>query len=1029
MIEHIIKDVRLLLLTIATILLTGVSSFFMLPRMEDPVLTERAAVVNTRFFGADAERVESLVTDKLVNKLREFDEVKEIRSTSRPNISTIAITLKDEITEVDEIWARVRDKISDVRPQLPINATAPEFEVINVRAFASILSLKWKPGDDPVYSILRRAARDLEEELRNIPNTEQVKLFGDPQEEIVIEVQQAELARLGTTVAELSRQLTGSDAKVPSGQLRGSQRNLLIEVGGEFDSLQRIGRIPIRSDSAGQTVYLSDVATIRKGIVTPPRTQAVVDGATAIMVAVTVLPEVRIDRWQSNLEATVARFRSQLPPEVQLDVLFEQNGYVQTRMRDLVVNLIISAITVFAVVFLMMGWRSSIIVGLALPLSSCMVFAAFRVAEIPLHQMSLSGLVIALGMLEGTAIIIVDEVQRRLREGEGRLEAVQHGVSHMALPLIGSTATTILSFLPIATMPGPSGEFVGTIGLSVILALCCSLSLSFTVLPVLSALVSPREIGAPTFWNIGFHSAWLSAIYLWTLRVAFRFPWATAFLGILISLPGFCVLPLFRIQFFPTADRNQFHVELELSAQASIQETRQVAMQVRDLLLQDPLIERVDWVLGRSAPSFYYNMVGQVQDSPRYAQALVRTRTVHGNIELIQRLQERLNQEITSAQVRVRALEQGPPFEAPIEVRLIGNDQSKLREYGEHVRELLQTYSDVTQTKADLTDLLPKLVYNINEEEARLAGVDLSSIASQLDATLEGRLGGSVLEGTEEIPVRVRVAAESRGDLSKIDAIDLLPEGRSQRRQPISLSSLADATMNAEPAAIARYNGQRVNEVRAYLRAGVLPSVVLKQLRKDLEKPEHVAPPGCSYAFAGEASKRGEAISQLMANVTVLAAAMVFVLVFSLKSFRATAIIFMVGICSFGMAFFSLWSTGFALGFTAIVGTMGMVGIAINDSIVVLAELRSDPEAAKGNLEAILSLVMRSTRHVLSTTFTVGCSFVPMLIEGGTFWPPMAMVISGGVFGATVLALYWIPAVHILLQGRRRSNKEVPTPT
>lgn len=1018
MITTFLKDTRLLVLTITTIVLAGVSSFLVLPRMEDPVLTERAAIINTRFIGADADRVESLVTDKIVNELREFDEVKEISSMSRPNVSTVAVTLKDEIVAVDEVWARVRDKISDLRPELPANATAPDIDTVKARAFASIVALVWNGEGAPVYSVLRRSARDLEEEIRNITNTESVELYGDPTEEIVVEVDQAELARLGMTVAEMSQQVAGSDAKVPAGQMRGASSDMLLEVGGEFDSLSRIGQIPIRSTASGQTSYLSDIARISKGVAQPPRSQAIVDGKPAILIASAVNPEARIDAWHARLETLLSRYSKQLPPDVQLQRVFQQNAYVAARMNSLMQNLLVSAITVFLVVFFMMGWRSSWIVGLALPLSSCMVFAGLRIAGIPLHQMSMSGLVIALGMLEGTAIIIVDEVQRRLREGESRLDAVKHGVSHMALPLFGSTITTVLSFLPIASMPGPSGEFVGTIGTSVIMALCCSLILSFTIIPSLSALLSPRTPGPMNFWNTGFSNKWMSRLYKASLVFSFKHPWLTALLGIAISLPGFLVLPLFKVQFFPSADRNQFHVEMELAPEASLEETRQTALRLRELLLEDKLVQRVDWVVGRSAPSFYYNMIGSVQDSPRYGQALVQTRTTHGNNLLIRRLQKKLNQEITNAQVRVRPLEQGPPFDAPIELRIYGNDRDELRAYGERVREVLQKHPDVVQTKADLTDLLPKLVYDVNEEEARLAGVDLAAIAGQLDATLEGRLGGSILEGTEELPVRVRVANAQRDAMSKIDSIDILPT-RDGMRKPVSLSSLGTATLQAEPALIARYDGRRMNEVRAYLQAGVLPSTVLKFVDAELKKKGNAPPEGMTIEYGGEDSKRGEAVGQLLGSVSILAAAMVFVLVFSLKSFRASMVILCIALFSFGMAFFSLWATGFALGFTAIVGAMGMVGIAINDSIVVLSELRADPQARTGDLDSILTLVMRSTRHVLSTTFTVGCSFVPMLIEGGTFWPPMAMVISGGVFGATVLALYWIPAVHILLCGRR----------
>jgi multidrug efflux pump subunit AcrB len=959
--------------------------------------------------------VESLVTERIVQKLREFDEVKEVRSTSRANLSTVVVSLADEINDVDEVWARIRDKIADTRPMLPPDSMAPEFEVIRVRAFASIVGLVWRGPDKPVYSLLSRTAKELEDELRNIQGTEKVELFGNPNEEIVLEVRQSELAKMGLSVDELAKQIGASDSKMPAGLVRGVSQDMLLEIGGEFDSLARINRIPIQSQQSGRTSYVSDIASLRKGIEEPPRSEALVDGEPAIMVSVSVLANARIDYWNEELQQVLSKFASHLPPDLELKEIFNQNRYVAARINYLVRDLIYSALAVFVVVFFMMGWRSSCVVGLALPLSSCIVFACFRVLGIPLHQMSLSGLVIALGMLEGTAIIIVDEIQRRIRDGEERYEAVRNGISHMALPLFGSASTTVLSFLPIAIMPGPSGEFVGTIGTSVILALTSSLVLSFTLIPALTAFTSPASVQTDTFWTRGYASKWMASLYRKSLVTSFKHPIITVLMGIAISLPGFVALIFLPVQFFPSADRDQLHVEIELSPQASLAETRIVAGQVRDILLRDPRVVSVDWLVGRNAPSFYYNMIGTRQDSPRFAEAIIQTRSVKDMVGLVRQFQTDFDREVPAAQVRLLMLEQGPPYNAPIELRIFGYNESDIRAYGEQIRGLLVRHPDVIQTQADLTDFLPKLVYDVNEAESRLVRMPLASIARQLQSTLEGSIGGSILEGNEEIPIRVRLALDQRRDLPSIETVDLLNDSGLSGRSTVSLSSLGSPKLKAETAIITRFDGKRINEVRAYLQAGVLPSTVLEAIQKDLRKPEYQPPDGCSIEFGGENSKRTEALDQLLGNVMILAAGIVFVLVFSLRSFRAMFIILGIGVLSMGLAISSLWATDFAFGFTAIVGCMGMIGIAINDSIVVLAELRADPSCMAGERDSVVRMVMRSTRHVLCTTFTVGCSFIPMLLEGGTFWPPMAMVIIGGVFGATLLALYWIPAIHILM--------------
>lgn len=1018
----LLREPRILWLSIATVLAAGVSSFLAVPRMEDPLLTSRGALVLTPLPGADAERVESLVTDVIVDELREFDEIKELRSTSRPGISTVSVILRDEIYAVDEVWARIRDALGDAEADLPAAALAPDLDIIEARAYSYVVGLVPAETTPAALSELRDWTSECEDVFRGLANTETVDRFGDPEEEILVEVDQLELSRLRLSIGNLAQQLAQSDAKVSAGQMHGPDSDLVVEVEGEFDSVDRIGDSVVSSLASGQTAYLSDIARIRKSIREPQASEALVEGKPAILVAVTADARARLDRWTTAAESSLAAFQEQMPPNIKLHRIFRQSDYVDARIHHLLLDLTISALSVVTVVFLMMGFKSAFIVGSALPLATCIVWASLNFLGIPFHQMSLSGLVIALGMLEGCAIIIVDDVQHRLAGGASKIAAVRDAIAHMLMPLFGATATTIISFLPIATMPGPSGEFVGTIGVSVILALLAAFGLSLTIIPALSALTASENDRKQTFLAGGIHSEWLSAVFKSLLTKLFRFPLLTAIGGLMVCLPGFALIPLFQVQFFPGADRDQFHIEIELEPQASLSQTRQVALDIRQRLIARDEVEEVCWVLGESAPSVYYNMIGRVRASNRYAQGIVTLRPGSAPANLINDVQEQLDEEIPQAQVRVMQLQQGPPYNAPIEVQLFGDDSQTLQALGQELRSLLSEHPAITHVQTDLGDQLPKLAVRIKEEEARMFGITLSGVSRQLDAALEGRVGGSLMDGDEELPVRVRLAGDVRSDVASIGAIELLPElnnsGNSAR-----LDSIANIVLTSQPAVISRLDGQRMNEVRGYLQAGVLPSKVVGWLKSKLDSGEFALPAGYTLQFGGEASKRSEAIGQLMSRVTLLVAAAAFILVLSLRSYRSSLVVVTVAIASCGMAFMALFVSGLPLGFTAIVGLMGMVGVAINDSMVVLAELRTDSSAKTGDLDGVVHIIMRSSRHVLSTTLTVGCSFVPMIVGGGTFWPPMAVVIVGGVFGATVMALIWIPAIHRLLSGRRDAGR------
>ena len=1011
------RNRRLLILVVAAIVVAGLSAYQVLPRLEDPVLTDRFATVKTVFPGASAQRVETLVTEKLEEVIREVEEVKLVESSSRAGFSMIAIELRDDIYRVDGVWSRVRDKIDDAKVEFPVGTLDPEFEVTTVGAFARIVALTWTQDDRPNYAVLRRHAEGLEELLRAIPGTDEVEVFGEPSEEIIVEMDAAKLAAMGLVADEVAAKLRASDAKVAAGQYRGRSNTLLIEVDAELESLERIRQTSIQYAEGGRFVPLSSVATVWKGRKDPPDDMAVVDGRPAVIVAARVQSDRRIDRWAVEAEKRLADLRATLPRGVALSTVFAQDQYVSQRMDNLARNLLLGAAAVLFVMLLMMGWRSALIVGVALPLTVLVVIFGLKVLGIPIQQMSVTGLIIALGLLIDNAIVTVDEVRARLRDGLSSRDAVDQAVRHLAMPLFGSSLTTALAFAPIALMPGATGEFVGSIAVSVILAISSSLALSLTVVAALAAMGSVSKIVRGGGWfSDGISIPWLKDRYDRFLAVAYARPIRCIAAAAVLPILGFAAFPLLSEQFFPPEERNQFHVELELPPQASLASTLETVRRVRDIAISRPEIDRVDWFVGRSAAPFYYNVIVTREGTSPYAQAIVTTNVGLRSKALLIDLQRELNAAIPEARLLVRQLEQGPPFDAPVEIRLYGPDLERLRMLGNEVRGVLAEVDDVIHTTASLTDTVPKLALQVDEEQAGLAGLDHAAISRQLDAMLEGAVGGSVLEGTEELPVRVRVANAQRGHLASIASLDLLPaHGRLGGESQVPLEALADIRLVPEEATIQRRNGERINEVRAYVTAGVLPSKVLGGFHEQLEDRGIELPPGYTMSIGGEAAERDAAVGNLMSTVAPLLVVMVASLVLAFGSFRMAGLIGVVGALSIGLGGATLWLFGYPFGFMAIIGTMGLVGVAINDSIVVLAAIRDDERARSGDPSAVRRIVMRATRHVVATSLTTMAGFAPLMIWGGAFWGPLAVVIAGGVAGATLLALVFVPASYLLL--------------
>ena len=1022
------RNPRLTILTISLILVSGLSSWFILPRLEDPVLMPRFATITTRFPGAGPERVESQLTEKIEEELEEIEEIKVVSSTSASEVSIIQIELGDEVTNIEEAWTDVRDKLDDVRPDLSAGIGDPFFEELDTRAFAMIIGLSWTGHEQPNYSILRRRAEDLQEQLLALPGTEEVELHGDPIEEIVVEIDPSQLVSLGLTARDLASQLAESDAKISAGQLRSSQNNLLIEVSNDLDTLERIRKTPVRYGSGSEFVTLSDIAQVRKGIRSPMVEQAIIDGAPGIALSTYVLPSQRIDLWANTARGKIADYAASLPAGLSLDVLFDQSTYTDERLSSLMSNLVTGGAIVIVVVLLLMGWRSALLVGLALPLSALMVFTGMRFLGIPIHQMSVTGLIIALGLLIDNAIVMVDEVGRELRKGHSPSEAISISVRKLAIPLFGSTLTTVFAFMPIALMPGPAGEFVGSIALSVILALISSLFLALTVVPALSGFLRrvPEKNGRFNTIRHGFSNERLARRYQTVLSGLFARPWWGALLGVILPVVGFIAGSTLKEQFFPPADRDQFHIQLELPAQTPIARTELITQQVRDQLDQYELVEEVHWFLGKSAPAFYYNLVNDREYASEYAQALVQLKSKRGALQLIRELQNTLDGQFPEARVLVRQLEQGPPFPAPVELRLYGPDIDRLRQLGQVARLELIQVPEVTHTRASLSEARPKLGLDIKEEELRLSGLTNTQLAHQVDATLEGAVGGSILEETEELPVRVRIPDKQRGDLDRIRSLELLASSSMDGSTHwVPLSAVSEISLTSEVAAITRRNGRRVNSIQSFVTAGVLPAAVLEPYQERMSGFLDELPPGYSYDWGGEASKRNDAVGNLMSSVSILMVLMVATLVLSFSSFRMAGIIGLVGVFSVGLGLLSLKLFGFPFGFMAIVGTMGLVGIAINDSIVVLTAIRTQEKSRDGDPLGVTEVVVEETRHVLATTFTTMAGFIPLLLSGGGFWPPLAITIAGGVLGATILALGFVPSAYILSMCPCRKKREV----
>ena len=428
------------------------------------------------------------------------------------------------------------------------------------------------------------------------------------------------------TMADLARLTASADAKSPAGELRAGGTDLNVEIAGEFDGLDRIRAIALGEGPDGEFIRVGDVAVVEKGARTPADAIAMTQGRRAVFVAAYLQPELRVDTWSAAADSVVADFAASVPG-VQVDTIFRQAEYVDRRLSGLARDLGYSALIVFAVLFLMMGWRAALIVGSALPLTVLAVLLLTRIYGEPLHQMSVTGLVVALGLLIDNAIVVVDEYRLMRARGSQPLEALDKAIRHLFAPLLASTLTTVFAFAPIALMPGASGEFISMIGISVIFAVVSSFLLAMTVVGAFAAWFDdPAIAGGPRrFWRHGIGAGPLASLYRGVLDAVTHRPWTGLVGGALLPIAGFLAASTLPMQFFPPTDRDMFQLSLELPSSTSIAETRRQTERATALIESYEGVERVSWVIGESAPRTYYNVVGNQSGVSSYAAGFVHT--------------------------------------------------------------------------------------------------------------------------------------------------------------------------------------------------------------------------------------------------------------------------------------------------------------------------------------------------------------------------------------------------------------------
>jgi len=1002
---------RLFLLAMLFIIAGGLLSYDSLPRQENPQLAERWGDITAVLPGATPQRMETQVADVLETQLREIDEIKTIESRSFSGMVSVGLEFKEDVGkgETDEVWAKVQDMVSESAALVPpgtsmtLSHSGPPTTVL--------FALQWRGDGDPQPVILSRLASQLKRKLANIVNSEKALIFGDTQEEIFVGADLDLLTDAGMNIQSIATAIDRYDSKRAIGNIVGQGSEFRIKAQDNIRLVNDLRKLPLKTLDANQIIRLEDVATVEKLPVDPPIEIVSYNGKPSVFVDVRGKFSQRTDLYSSAVLRVADSFKAGLPDEIGLEVIYNESDYVEEKFSFLILSILLATFIVLFLSYLLLGPRSAVIVSAVVPLTILLVLIGCTILDIPLHQTSVTGIILSLGLLIDNSIIVVEDYKYRKSLNLVNRQAIYASIRHLSLPLLAATVTTGLAFMPMAAGKGASPEFVGDMAITIILAVTSSLFLALTVVPVLlKTMEDSNFLNLNKSQNSGFSHPGMRDQYRKFLAWAFYKPSRALILSLILPMLGFVSFGFLDTDFFPNQGKAMFRVDVELDANASIYATNERIASIRDQVLLEEYIETDMWWVGRRLPRLLYNVIGgsSGEGSDNLATGVFFTSSFEEMDSNLADLAKRLEKDHADIRVRVSKFTNGPPVEFPVVIAVFGEDIQILKSLGEELKSILAKSPQVVDVLADQSASVTGLQINFDEVNLAFSSKSSKDIINELSSSTRGLYVGSMLDGNKEIPIRIKNKNRESSELNQAAFLAInSAEGFDY------VESFSDISYSSEINQINRYQGSRNNAVKAAVYPGTLGSNVLTDVADELRAFEDSLPTGYSLKQFGDAEERAESFGQIFSTFFFFMGLIVVALVMILNSFRQASIILFVGTLCIGLGFLGMFVGFQNFGFIGLVGIVGLAGLAINDSIVVLSHLNEDAGTGKISKHKLIETTIRSTRHIVTTSLTTMGGLLPLLFD--KFFETLAWAMCFGVMGSALLALLLIPSMFCFL--------------
>ena len=1010
------------------LLLAGTQAILHMPRMEDPSVTIRTGIVAALYPGATSDQVESQLAKKVEDHLFKFAEVRKEKtySTSRPGVLFVNVELQDSVSDSDEFWSKLRHDLNEAHAggEFPPGVVGLIVDSDFGDTVAMIVAIH---GSRYGYRELKDYVKRIEDELRAIPNVAKLRRYGEQKEQIRITGSLQRISQYFANPGHVVEALRQRNIIEASGSLLSPDEDVPLRTNGLLVTEEQIKKILVDvSRNTGQPVYIGDFANVERRYQDPDAV-ARFDGEASVLLSVEMQKGRNIVDLGEQISAALAQVRPLLPPDLKLDLIADQPSVVQERIQDLQREFLLAITSVIIVTIILLPIRVAVIAATAIPVTVAATLGMLNAAGIPLHQVSIAGLIVSLGILVDDAIVIADNYVELLDHGVSREDAAWRSATEMAVPVLAATLTIIASFLPLITLSGSPGEFIRGLPLAVTIGLACSFAVAMLLTPLLCRF----------FIKKGLHSDdaadrkkkfdildFMQAAYNRAIAFLMGRKWIAVGAGIAAFVSGVVLFTTVPQQFFPSAERNQFVIDVWMPPVSRLEQTDSVIQRIREFLAKNNVVEHVATFAGQSFPRFYYNVSPQEPDT-RYGQLIVITRSANETPALIKTLRSELPELAPEALVMVKELQQGSQIESPVEVRISGDDISVLKKLGNQVEGILREIQIATYVRNDYYDDSWMVGVNVRAEEANRLGLTNANIAQQLSGAFSGFPVTTFWEGDRQVDVLLRLDAEQRRSFDDVRNAYLTSTLTGQR---VPLRSVAELKPAWQITRIVRRNGVRTLTVGGFATSGHYGSEILKAI--DPKVKSIPLPTGYRIEYGGEIYEQTITFGQMLVALGISLVCIFLVLLFQFRTISEPLVVMSAIPLSLFGAVMGLVVTGNPFGFTSFMGCIALSGIVVRNSIILIDYINEKRRAGSTVEEAALEAGERRLRPIFLTTMAAAVGVTPMILSHSSLWSPLASVLASGLVFSMFFVLLVVPVVFVIVEKRsergRRPSKLGP---